>query len=99
MSVASAEWLYTFFLPNVVTLSNSLDEAARDAVVSLQGNIAHFQSTVRERLELLAGHGSSQGGPSGAQDDPVSGSVDPDSGYLAKMVFHTGYYSLKNFEN
>lgn len=41
-----------------------MDEAARDVVPSLQGDTAHGQSTVRERLERLAGQCGMQAGSS-----------------------------------
>lgn len=63
-----------------------MDEAARDAVMSLQGDVAYFRSTVQVQLETLAGHGRVEVDPTVSQGGPTSGSVDPRSGSLDIVV-------------
>lgn len=65
-TVASAKHLWMFFQEEVAALSSSVDEAALNAVTTLQGDVAYYQSTVRERLKRLPGQGDAQSksGPS-----------------------------------
>lgn len=58
--------------------SNSRDKEAREVVTSMQGDVAHRQSTVRERIVWFSGQGGVEGGRS-AQNGPFPGLVDPDS--------------------
>lgn len=79
------ELSHTFLLKRVATFSNSVDDGFCDAKTSLQGYVAHCESTERENLDRLAGQGGAQGGLGGsqgkpsAQGGPPTGSVDPDS--------------------
>lgn len=92
--VALANCLHTFLQHEISTFSNFVNEAASDAVTSLQDDVAHYQSTVRERLERLAGLDNAQGGPS-VQCGPPHRSVESDSGSYDRTVVHLWYCSLK----
>lgn len=69
-----------------------MDKAVRDAASILQGDVAHYNLTVRERLEQLTGQSDAQGGRSGsqsgpsAQDGPPAWSVDPDYPLLESVL-------------
>lgn len=61
-------------------MSKFIDEAARDAVLSVESDVVQCQMTVQERSEeRLAGQSCYQGGHNGSQGGSLSGSVDSDS--------------------
>lgn len=61
-------------------LSKPVDKATPGVGLPLQGDVAHYQATVREVLERLAGQSGAQGGFSGLQVGPSIRTVNPDSG-------------------
>lgn len=71
-----------------------MGEEVCDAFLFMQGNVADCQSTVRERLELLAGKGGAQDGLSACNGLPPE-SVHVDFGSGDYVVLHIYYLSLK----
>lgn len=78
-SVGIAKRFWNFFQQEILTIFIFADKAACDVAMSFQGDIAHCQWTVRERIEYV-GQGDCQGDPSRISQGGVSTkSGDPDS--------------------
>lgn len=65
------------FQKDVTTLSHFVNEPTQDAVMTLQGDVAHCLSALRKRLERLAG----QGGLSGSRNGISLAAGDPTYGF------------------
>lgn len=59
ITVTLSKCLQTTFQQEVLTMSRSAYEAARDVVMSLQLDVAHFKTAMQERCERKAGTGNS----------------------------------------
>lgn len=94
--VVLKERLQTFSQRQAATLSSIVDKSACDAFTSLQGYVAHCQSTVQMGSGRLAGQDGVQSG-SGAQGGFYLGSVDPDSGVKDSVAVRMWYCSVKKW--
>lgn len=73
MTAAVAERFQTFLKQEVATFSIIVDNAARNTITSMQGDVVHCQLTVQERLQQWAGQGNAQCCPSGSWGCPFQG--------------------------